>query len=85
MVEDFSRLEVNAYGEVLHFSVFIGVAEMSGSDQPGNDLLRRAQQGLEDASGQGREQAIFATPPVQLPETESATADWLKGRAKTAA
>jgi len=75
MVEDFNRLEVNAYGEVLHFSVFIGVAEMSGSDQPGNDLLHLAEQGLEDASEQGREQAIFATPPVQLPETESAAAD----------
>jgi|TARA_B110000438_G_scaffold301929_1_gene358111 PleD family two-component response regulator len=75
MVEDFSRLEVNAYGEVLHFSVSIGVAEMSSSDQSGNDLLRRAEQGLKDAIEQGREQAIFATPPVQLPETESAAAD----------
>jgi diguanylate cyclase (GGDEF)-like protein len=65
MVDDLGRLEVNVYGEVLHFSVSVGVAEMCKADQTGTDLLRRAEQGLNDAIEQGRQQAIFASPPPQ--------------------
>ena len=63
MVDDLSRLEVNAYGEVVHFTVSIGVAEMCQYDDTGSDVLRRAEQGLEDAIEEGRGTAIFATPP----------------------
>lgn len=76
MVDDLSRLEVNTYGEVLHFSVSIGVAEMTSTDQTGTDLLKRAEQGLEDAIEEGREQAIFASPPPPQmdPDSETVTA-----------
>lgn len=63
MVEDLRSLEVNVYGEVIHFTVSIGVTEACNTDQTGNDLLRRAEQGLEDAIEQGREQAVYAAPP----------------------
>jgi PleD family two-component response regulator len=76
MVDDLSRLEVNAYGRVVHFTVSVGVAEMCKTDENGNDLLRRAEQGLADAIEQGRAQAVFASPPpvdVDGPETGSPT------------
>ncbi len=76
MVEDLGSLEVNVYGEVLHFTVSIGVTEMCHGDQTGNDLLKRAEQGLEDAIEQGREKAIYASPPQRGldndPQAESA-------------
>lgn len=71
MVEDLKSLEVNVYGDVIHFTVSIGVTETCNTDQTGNDLLRRAEQGLEDAIEQGREQAIFAAPPPRHMENES--------------
>lgn len=72
MVEDLRSLEVNAYGDVLHFTVSIGVTEMCKADKTGNDLIKRAQQGLEDAIEQGRERAVFAAPPPRAPELDEA-------------
>jgi diguanylate cyclase (GGDEF)-like protein len=70
MVEDLRSLEVNVYGEVLHFTVSIGVTETCKADQSGNDLLKRAEQGLEDAIEQGREQAVYAAPLQQAYSSE---------------
>ncbi|MEQ8736831.1 MAG: GGDEF domain-containing protein [Rhodospirillaceae bacterium] len=63
MVDDLKSLEVNVYGEVVHFTVSAGVTEASRSDHTGNDLLKRVEQGLEDAIEQGREKAVFAASP----------------------
>ena len=63
MVDDLSHLEVSAYGEVIHFTVGVGVAEMVQIDETGADVLRRADQGLEDAIEEGRGIAVFETPP----------------------
>ncbi|MEQ8507531.1 MAG: GGDEF domain-containing protein [Rhodospirillaceae bacterium] len=63
MVDDLKNLEVNVYGEIVHFTVSAGVTEASRSDHTGNDLLKRVEQGLEDAIEQGREKAVFAASP----------------------
>lgn len=68
MVSDLRSLDVNVYGEVINFTVSVGVAEMNNSDESGNALLKRAERGLEDAIEQGREQAVMAPPPPAPPE-----------------
>ena len=73
MVEDLGNLEVNVYGEVLHFTVSVGVTEVCRGDQTGNDLLKRAEQGLEDAIEQGRQKAIYAAPPQRAVDEGSQT------------
>lgn len=75
MVDDLRSLEVNVYGETLHFTVSVGVAEMCKSDQTGNDLVKRTKQGLEDAIEQGRERAVYATPPSPARPPDEAIED----------
>ena len=70
MVDDLSNLEVNTYGETIHFTVSIGVAEMVQSDETGADVLRGAGQGLEDAIEEGRGTAVFETPPPTASGTD---------------
>jgi len=69
MVKDLKSLDVNTYGEVLNFTVSIGVAEMSKGDESGNALVKRAEQGLEDAIEQGREQAVMAQAPEPISDS----------------
>ncbi len=68
MVSDLKSLDVNVYGEVINFTVSIGVAEMNKADDSGNGLVKRAELGLQDAIEQGREQAVMAPLPVLTPE-----------------
>lgn len=69
MVKDLKSLDVNTYGEVLNFTVSIGVAEMSKGDESGNALVKRAERGLEDAIQQGREQAVMAQAPAPISDS----------------
>lgn len=75
MVDDLKSLEVNVYGDAINFTVSAGVAEMCKSDHTGNDLLKRVEQGLDDAIEQGREKAVFASPPPRITENELESED----------
>jgi len=63
MVDDLGRLEVNVYGEVIHFTISVGVSELTPVDQSSADIMRRAERGLKDAIEEGRDCAIFSSPP----------------------
>lgn len=68
MCRDLSTLDVMVGGEALNFTVSIGVGERHTTDHSAGDLLRRIEQGLEDAIERGRNQAVFADPPPREPQ-----------------
>ena len=70
MCRDLSTLDVMVGGEVVNFTVSIGAGELHTSDRWAGDLLRRIEQGLDDAIERGRNQAVFAEPPPQQPSTD---------------
>jgi diguanylate cyclase (GGDEF)-like protein len=75
MCRDLSGLDVMVDGEALNFTVSIGAAELHPVDRWAGDLLRRVEQGLEDAIERGRNNAVFAAPPTQPPHGISDTDD----------
>jgi diguanylate cyclase (GGDEF)-like protein len=64
MCRDVAALEVAIDGAGARFTVSIGAAEISLIDRSSGDLLRRANQALEDAIEQGRNGAVLADAPV---------------------
>lgn len=69
MCRDLANLEVQVDGAAVHFTVSIGAAELDITDRWAADLLRRAEQALEDAIERGRGMAVFGTPHRPLFET----------------
>lgn len=69
MCHDLRALDVMVDGRVLNFTVSIGAADLQARDRWAGDLLRRAEQGLEDAIERGRNCAVFAAPPPPPPAT----------------
>jgi diguanylate cyclase (GGDEF)-like protein len=67
MCRDLGALNVLVDGETLNFTVSIGTAALHDTDRWAGDLLRRVEQGLEDAIERGRGQAVFASPPAPPP------------------
>lgn len=67
MCRDLGSLNVLVEGQTLNFTVSIGAAELHGTDRWSGDLLRRVEQGLEDAIERGRGMAVFASPPAPPP------------------
>ena len=63
MCRDLAALEVMVDGQPVKFTVSIGATELQTTDRWAGDLLRRAEQGLEDAIERGRNNAVFAAPP----------------------
>jgi len=57
-------------GEPVNFTVSIGATQLHNTDRWAGDLLRRAEQGLEDAIERGRSNAVFAEPPAPAPTHE---------------
>ena len=74
MCRDLAALEVMVEGQPVKFSVSIGATELQVTDRWAGDLLRRAEQGLEDAIERGRGNAVFAAPPP-TPADYDATAE----------
>lgn len=72
MCRDLAALDVAVGGEKLHFTVVIGCAEMHAVDRWAGDMLRRADQGLVDASERGGNCAVFAAVPPHQPVGETA-------------
>jgi GGDEF domain-containing protein len=70
MCRDISNLEVMVGGNPIKFTVSIGAAELHATDRWAGDMLRRVEQGLEDAVERGRNQAVFAAPPAPMPMPE---------------
>ena len=70
MCRDLGALSVMVSGNEVHFTVSIGAAALHPTDRWAGDLLRRVEQGLEDAIERGRGQAIFATPPAAPPTVD---------------
>jgi len=68
MCRDLAALEVMVEGRPVKFTVSIGAAQLHANDRWGGDLLRRAEQGLEDAIERGRGTAIYAEPPSPPPD-----------------
>ena len=70
MCRDLAALAAMVSGQPVNFAVSIGVTEMDGADRWAGDMLRRAEQGLEDATERGRGIAILATPPALPPHVD---------------
>ncbi len=73
MCRDLAALEVMVDGQPVKFTVSIGATELQTSDRWAGDLLRRAEQGLEDAIERGRSNAVFAAPPAPVDYEEEET------------
>ena len=72
MCRNLSALEVLVDGEPVRFSVTIGATALDVTDRWASDMLRRAEQGLEDAIEQGRGIAVLALPHAPFAEAEAA-------------
>jgi diguanylate cyclase (GGDEF)-like protein len=70
MCRDLAELGVMVEGAKLNFTVSIGVAELHASDRWAGDVLRRAEQGLEDAIERGRGCAEYAPVPAVVFDAE---------------
>jgi diguanylate cyclase (GGDEF)-like protein len=79
MCRDLSNLEVMVGGSAVKFTVSIGAAELHPTDRWAGDLLRRVEQGLDDAIERGRNQAIFASPPAPPPAIADDDLDMTEG------
>ena len=66
MCRDATELAVAAGAERLNFTVSIGAAEIGGDDRVAGDVLRRAEQALEDAIEQGRSRAVLGAVPAEI-------------------
>jgi len=78
MCRDLAALDVRVAGEAVNFTVSIGAAQLHTTDRWAGDLLRRVEQGLDDAIERGRGNAVFAEPPAPPPaydEIAAQTAD----------
>ncbi len=64
MCKEISHLKVSANGESLSFTISIGAAELHDNDRWAGDILRRAEQALEDAIERGGNAAGLAQPPL---------------------
>ena len=74
MCRDLANLEVHVDGTPVHFTVSIGAADIDITDRWAADLLRRAEQALEDAIERGRGIAVFGEPHKPLFEPTDDTA-----------
>jgi diguanylate cyclase (GGDEF)-like protein len=63
MCTEVSALDVMVAGVPVRFAVSVGIAELHLADRSSVDLLRRAQQALDDAIERGGSQAVLAEPP----------------------
>ncbi|MHB1207197.1 MAG: GGDEF domain-containing protein [Rhodospirillaceae bacterium] len=63
MCRDTAALDVAVDGQKLHFTISIGAAEIHALDRSAGDLLRRAEQALDDAIERGRNCAVLAAHP----------------------
>lgn len=75
MCRDLAALEVMVEGQPVKFTVSIGATELQVTDRWAGDLLRRAEQGLEDAIERGRGNAVFAAPPPAPAHYDAAAED----------
>ena len=64
MCKDISNLKVSVSGESLSFTISTGAAELHDDDRWAGDILRRAEQALEDAIERGGNTAVLAQPPL---------------------
>lgn len=62
--KDIAALNVKAEGKSLTFTASIGAAGLHPADRWAGDLLRRAEQALEDAIERGGNNAVLAEPPI---------------------
>jgi len=63
MCKDIAALDVKASGKGLNFTISIGAAELHSSDRWAGDVLRRAEQALDDAIERGGDNAVLAESP----------------------
>ncbi len=63
MCAEVSALDVMVNSAPVRFTVSVGIAELHLADRNSIDLLRRAQQALDDAIERGGNNAILAAPP----------------------
>ncbi len=71
MCRDLASLEVMVEGEPVKFGVSIGTTALEVTDRWASDMLRRAEQGLEDAIERGRGIAVLALPHAPFADTEA--------------
>ena len=67
--EEIRKLMVE--GEPVKFGVSIGTTALEVTDRWASDMLRRAEQGLEDAIERGRGIAVLALPHAPFADTEA--------------
>jgi len=78
MCADLAGLDVMVDGNAVRFTVSIGATALHATDRWAGDLLRRAEQGLDDAIERGRSIAVFATPPAPPPYDDTALEDQIE-------
>jgi diguanylate cyclase (GGDEF)-like protein len=66
MCRDTAALDVAVDGQNVNFSISIGAADIHALDRAAGDLLRRAEQALDDAVERGRNCAVLAAHPGLL-------------------
>ena len=66
MCRDTAGLDVAVDGQKVNFTISIGAAEIHALDRSAGDLLRRAEQALDDAIERGRNCAVLAAHPGML-------------------
>ncbi len=71
MCAEVAALDVMVAGKPVRFSVSVGLAELHLADRSAVELLRRAQQALEDAMERGGSNAVLATSPTAANLLES--------------
>ena len=75
MCRDAAGLDVTVDGRKLNFTISIGAAAIHALDRAAGDLLRRAEQALDDAIERGRGCAILAAHPGLLDVGEAVQQD----------
>jgi PleD family two-component response regulator len=65
-----AALDVKASGKGLNFTISIGAAKLHSSDPWARDVLRRAEQALDDAIERAGDNAVIAkSPPTPAEDT----------------
>ncbi len=75
MCRDAAGLDVTVDGRKLNFTISIGAAAIHALDRAAGDLLRRAEQALDDAVERGRSCAVLAAHPGLLDVGEAVQQD----------
>ncbi len=68
MCRELAAFDVMVEGRSVKFTVSIGTTELDASDRWAGDMLRRAEQALEDAIERGRGCAVLGAPPALPPD-----------------